>query len=280
MTELVISMLLALLAFVIGVANLVRPDLFLGFQTWSQRVLLGAKYEPGQRTKKIVQVFGAFFVIIGLVFSSMIFSNGGIGPEKDLSFDYNQDLDKLPLVQVTVKLDAVSERAGGRPDLGLNEQRDFDFYLERPDLGLKQQDFKDAQGAVYTSDLPVALRPEILYVSDSSDQARNGGNSCDFGGFPHTCTLNLYAGEDGKPKTVLLKIIFADNTFAQQEVIIPYVGMLDKPVILEPKSAPKNGDRFHLKFKDVLADHYKIAVSICHPYGNRGINPCFNQNNF
>ncbi|MDO8558687.1 MAG: hypothetical protein Q7S09_05945 [bacterium] len=279
MTASIIPILLALLAFVIGILNLVRPDLFLSFQTWSQKALWDSKYEPGLPAYRMVRVFGAFFVIIGLVFSSMIFTNGEPGLREQL-FNYDQDLDKLPLVRVVVKLDSIWERAGGRPDLGLNEQRDFDFYLERPDLGLKQQDFKDAQGAVYTSDLPAALQPKMLYASDVSDEARNGGNSCDFGGFPHTCTLNLYTGEDAKPKTVLLKIVFADNTYAQQEVAIPYAGMLDTPAILEPKSAPKNGGRFGLKFRDVGADRYKISVSICHPYANNGINPCLNVNNF
>ncbi|OGZ07352.1 MAG: hypothetical protein A3C93_02840 [Candidatus Lloydbacteria bacterium RIFCSPHIGHO2_02_FULL_54_17] len=197
------------------------------------------------------------------------------------SFDYDQDLDKLPLAQAVIKLERISERPGGRPDLGLYEERVFDFYIERPDVGLKQEDFVDPEGSVYTSDLPPALRTMMLYTSDTDDNARDGfGSSCHFGGFPHTCTRNLYNDKAGKPETIFVKMVFADNTYAAQEITIPYGGMLDEPTVAEPKVAPKNGDRFSMKFRDVGADHYRVAVSICHPYANNGINPCLNENNF
>ena len=197
------------------------------------------------------------------------------------SFDYDQDLDKLPLAQAVIKLERISERPGGRPDLGLYEERVFDFYIERPDVGLKQEDFVDPEGSVYTSDLPPALRTMMLYTSDTDDNARDGfGSSCHFGGFPHTCTRNLYNDKAGKPETIFVKMVFADNTYAAQEITIPYGGMLDEPTVAEPKVAPKNGDRFSMKFRDVGADHYRVAVSICHPYANNGINPCLNEHNF
>ncbi|MDP3957893.1 MAG: hypothetical protein Q8Q36_00310 [bacterium] len=54
-----------LLAF--GSLNAARPDVLLRFQIWSQRVLMGAAYEPSQRTYAIVRIFGAVFIVLGLV---------------------------------------------------------------------------------------------------------------------------------------------------------------------------------------------------------------------
>ena len=52
---------------ILGGLHAVRPDLMLRFQVWSQRVLMDAKYEPGPRTYTIVRVFGALFIVIGLL---------------------------------------------------------------------------------------------------------------------------------------------------------------------------------------------------------------------
>ena len=51
----------------LGGINAVRPDIMLNFQVWGNRVLLGAKYEPGPRTYTIMRIFGAFFMVIGLL---------------------------------------------------------------------------------------------------------------------------------------------------------------------------------------------------------------------
>lgn len=52
---------------VFGGLNAVRPDVLIRFQIWSQRVVMGAKYEPSQRTHTAVRIFGAIFVVLGLL---------------------------------------------------------------------------------------------------------------------------------------------------------------------------------------------------------------------
>jgi hypothetical protein len=182
------------------------------------------------------------------------------------------DYDKLAVGAVDFRLDQILEAPGARPDLDMMETRMFDIYLERPDLKLKQPEQKD--DSLYASALPAGLRPVRVFVSDPDDRGRDSGNFCEVAVFPHRCTLNLSANEQGKSKIVLIKVVFADRTYAEKELTIPFAGMLAEPVILEPKSAPQNGEAVHLKFNDVGASEYKIGMHICRKYGNDGINPC------
>ena len=52
---------------VLGGLQAIRPDILLGFQTWTQRVVMGAKYEPGPRTYTIVRSLGVAFSVLGLL---------------------------------------------------------------------------------------------------------------------------------------------------------------------------------------------------------------------
>lgn len=182
------------------------------------------------------------------------------------------DINKLPVSSVSVKIDQILEKPAPRPDLGDTELREFDIYLERPDKGLKEEDWIGKNNNS-TSGLPLALQPKLLLVSEITDNVRDSGNSCDsFRVFPHRFHLTIRA-ENKQAKKVLLKAVFGDNTYAQTEITVPYVGMLDEPVVLEPTSAPKNGDRFQIKFKDVGASNYLVNMNIGHPYAGNGINP-------
>lgn len=182
------------------------------------------------------------------------------------------DFDKLATTSLALRLDEVLEQTGPRPDLDMVEQREFDIYLERPDQNLKQPE--QISGDVFTPDLRPELRPVRLLISDPDDRARDSGNSCLVGSFPHRCTLHLSAKEQGRPKTVLVKVVFADKFYAEKELVVPYAGMLKDPIILEPKAAPQSGEAIHFKFKDVGAEEYEVAAHICHPYRNDGVNPC------
>ena len=51
---------------VFGGMNVVRPDLMVRFQVWSQRVIMGAQYVPSERTYKVNRIFGVVFVLLGL----------------------------------------------------------------------------------------------------------------------------------------------------------------------------------------------------------------------
>ena len=51
---------------VFGGMNVVRPDLMVRFQVWSQRVIMGAQYVPSERTYKVNRMFGVVFVLLGL----------------------------------------------------------------------------------------------------------------------------------------------------------------------------------------------------------------------
>lgn len=51
---------------VLGGTMVVRADLYLKFQIWSQRVIMGAQYVPSRRTYTIVRFIGVFIVLMGL----------------------------------------------------------------------------------------------------------------------------------------------------------------------------------------------------------------------
>jgi len=209
---------------------------------------------------------GPVFLTMALILIGAACCNNIIPSEDDI------DVNRLPSSSVVFKLDKVRELPGTRPDLGLVETREFDVYLERPDLGLKEVDWEGKN--VYTSDLPLALQAKRMYISEVTDRARDSGNSGQTSVFPHRFTMNMNIEETKKPKAVLLKVIFGDKTYAEGEITIPYAGSLDEPVIMQPQSAPKNGDKFQMQFKDVGADNYRVGVNICRPYANDGINPC------
>ena len=52
---------------VFGALQAIRPDIMMRFQIWTNRVIMGAKYEPSERTYKITRFFGAFFMVLGLL---------------------------------------------------------------------------------------------------------------------------------------------------------------------------------------------------------------------
>lgn len=52
---------------VFGGLNVVRPDLMLRFQVWSQRIIMGAQYIPSERTYTVIRMFGVFFVLAGFL---------------------------------------------------------------------------------------------------------------------------------------------------------------------------------------------------------------------
>jgi hypothetical protein len=51
---------------ILGGLQAIRPDIMLRFQTWTQRIIMGARYEPGPRTHRITRIAGAAFLILGL----------------------------------------------------------------------------------------------------------------------------------------------------------------------------------------------------------------------
>lgn len=61
------AQIVGLIIVVLGGLQAVRPDLLLRFQVWVQRVVMGAKYEPGPRTYLILRFIGALFVVFGLL---------------------------------------------------------------------------------------------------------------------------------------------------------------------------------------------------------------------
>lgn len=52
---------------VLGGLYVARPDLLVRLQIWMQKVVMGAKYEPSQRTYKVMRILGTGFVVLGLV---------------------------------------------------------------------------------------------------------------------------------------------------------------------------------------------------------------------
>ena len=52
---------------VLGGLQVVRPDLMIKLQVWTQRKIMGAQYVPSQRTFNVVRMIGAIIMILGLI---------------------------------------------------------------------------------------------------------------------------------------------------------------------------------------------------------------------
>ena len=61
------SKIVGFILLVAGGLMVVKPDILIRFQIWTQRVIMGAKYEPSQRTYKIARFIGVLFVLLGLL---------------------------------------------------------------------------------------------------------------------------------------------------------------------------------------------------------------------
>jgi len=61
------SKIIGFILLVIGGLNIIRPNILVHFQIRIQRVIMGAKYEPGQRTYKIMRFVGVIFTLLGFL---------------------------------------------------------------------------------------------------------------------------------------------------------------------------------------------------------------------
>ncbi|MFA6306167.1 MAG: hypothetical protein WC651_05640 [Candidatus Gracilibacteria bacterium] len=167
------------------------------------------------------------------------------------------------------KLSLTLDNVSWRGDKFLN----FDVYLERPDLGVKEPVGEEHDFG--SSGLPKTINPRLMYVSTPDDEGPESGNMCNRSAFPHRCSVYL-KGDDVEKSShdFLVKITFVDGTYVAKEISVPMPEKLELPAISEPNTVPKQDEAFFVKFKDVGADKYKVDVNMCEPYGNNGINPC------
>lgn len=61
------SQIVGLVLLILGGLQVVRPDLMIRYQVWSQRVIMGAKYEPSDRTYKVVRIIGVLILLLGFL---------------------------------------------------------------------------------------------------------------------------------------------------------------------------------------------------------------------
>lgn len=158
--------------------------------------------------------------------------------------------------------------------LGYDNSLEFDLYIERPDISLKEP---INNTDLYTSDLPLELQPRLMYVSDISDKVSDSGNMCNRPVFPHRCSVTVDEKNLKSEYIFLIKITFEDNSYAEKEITIPVPNQLGIPEILEPTSIPEQNSTVEMKFKDIGASFYKVDVNLCHPYQNDGIDPCLDS---
>ncbi len=190
------------------------------------------------------------------ILSAVLILNGCSKPETDNS----------NVAEVDFRLDQIVLRLGGE----MGNMLEFDVYLERPDLGIKEP--KQETQDLLSTDLPLGIQPKLMYLSDVSDTDPDTGSMCDRPRFPHRCSITL---EEEKPvNTFLLKITFEDGSYVAKEISIATPDGVDKPEIIAPTAAPIQGTAFELQFKDVGANKYEIAANLCRPYNDDGINPC------
>lgn len=152
--------------------------------------------------------------------------------------------------------------------LRANGELEFDLYINRPDLGLNQPDNED--GELYASDLPKGLRVSSMYVSGAEDSRdAQAGVMCNTVLFPHRCSVERTSDDN-----YYVKVAFEDGVFLAKQIKIPYPESIEKPEIIDPKSAPTQGSTLSMKFNDVGADYYEVSANLCEEYANNGINPC------
>lgn len=155
----------------------------------------------------------------------------------------------------------------------------FDVLLGRPDLNLKQE-LEDGTLYKYTSELPKSLQPRLMYLSDLNDEDYDTGSLCDRNSAPHRCYVNIADINGQESVTKLLKVTFDDGAYAAKEIEIPIPKIFAKPQILTPAALPAQGAKFNMSFRDTGADSYKVEVRLCEPYGNDGINPCLDGDEY
>jgi len=61
------QIIVGIILFAFGGFSVIRPDVFLRFQIWVQKTVMGAEYVPSNRTYKIVRIFGIVLVVLGLL---------------------------------------------------------------------------------------------------------------------------------------------------------------------------------------------------------------------
>jgi len=154
----------------------------------------------------------------------------------------------------------------------------FDLELERPDLKLKESDLKEDMAL--TVDLPLGLQPRLMYLTDPGTTEFGYGSMCDRPRFTHRCETMLQSTDTEKIKKFLIQIVFEDNTYAEKLVEIPIPEKLPKSDIIFPVTTPAQNDKFKISFKDIGADKYDVSFRLCQPYGNDGINPCLDGDDY
>lgn len=174
--------------------------------------------------------------------------------------------------EVNFEINQILLTSSNDPKIG--DTLEFDIYLERPDLQLKENIEYDIEMPL-TVDLPIPLQPKLMYVSTIDDKDQTTGAMCDRPRFPHRCSWTFIGDELTKSEhTVLIKLTFEDDTYVAKEITIPHPKALDKPEIVGLAKTPDQNSKFDVEFKDVGANEYDISVELCKPYGNDGINPC------
>ncbi|MFA7685700.1 MAG: hypothetical protein WCX95_02785, partial [Candidatus Gracilibacteria bacterium] len=110
----------------------------------------------------------------------------------------------------------------------------FDLELERPDLKLKESDFK--KDMALTDDLPIGLQPRLMYIVDPGTTEFGYGSMCDRPRFPHRCDTTIEPTDTEKIKKFLIQIVFEDDTYTEKIVEIPMPEKLAKSEITFPST--------------------------------------------
>lgn len=61
------NIILGAILIFLGGLQVVRTDLMMKFQIWSQRVIMGAEFIPSSRTYKVIRIIGAVTALLGLL---------------------------------------------------------------------------------------------------------------------------------------------------------------------------------------------------------------------
>ncbi len=202
---------------------------------------------------------------------------------KDLSIDtYDEGYKPYAIIlkpaEVNFELDKILLTSSNNAETG--DTFEFDIYLERPDLGIKQNvTYEDPMPL--TVDLNLSLQPKLMYLSEIDNINPESGSMCDRPRFPHRCSVTLAGDELNKSEhEYLIKITFEDDTYVAKTITVPHPKALEKPEIIGPLETPAQNSKFDVEFKDVGAETYDVSVNLCKPYNNDGINPCLDGTDY
>lgn len=60
-------MIVGILFIILGGINVIKPSIFVEYQRFVSKKILGAEFKPSEKTYKVRQIIGVFFIVVGFL---------------------------------------------------------------------------------------------------------------------------------------------------------------------------------------------------------------------